>query len=222
MCPKRGQGSRTCLFFSTSQIVVWFQLWVPPYFLSCLVAEAGVDLVVSAGQMAIARNHLCRWPWFVHLFRSSKAIYKITPFSTECKLFTLSLSLPRLDFSHDKIHWRLWQGLHWFHTSWLCYTPASEIKIINLMFSITSPAIKKERQLLNLGPYEQNSRWCMILYRHLPQHPILLGTPRTPKPRALWQYKKSNLYTASINRTDWPVELLNCYQQKYWSLIVGC
>lgn len=41
MCTKRDKDSRTCLLFSTSQIVVWFQLWVPTHFLSCLVAEAG-------------------------------------------------------------------------------------------------------------------------------------------------------------------------------------
>lgn len=107
---------------------------------------------------------------------------------------------------------RLWQGLHCFHTSWLCHTPASETKIINLMFSITSSAIKKERRILNEGPYEQNSRWSMILCRHPPRHPILLVLQGHPalRGREYFGSRKSQIYTqpALLGLTCWAVHVL--------------
>lgn len=157
--------------------------------------------------MAKARKRHCSLPWFVHLFRTSEAIYKVTPFSPECMLLTLSLALPRLDFSHGKIHWRLWQGLHRFHTSWPCYTPASETKIINLVFSITSN-LKGKKDI------KFRAIWTKLQMGYDPvqassstSHPSsVTATPRTLRLRTLWQYKKSDFYTACINRID----LLSC------------
>lgn len=72
------------------------------------------------------------------------------------------------------------------HLMTVSHPSLKETKIINLMSSITSTAIKKERRILNQGPYELNSRWGMILCRHLTQHailPVLQGHP------ALWGWE---------------------------------
>lgn len=108
-------------------------------------------------------------------------------------LVTLPLPLPRLGFSRGKtsrlrtwIHWRLWQGLHWFHTLRLCHALASDTRIINLMFSITSSAIKKgSRRLKDEVPYQQNTRHSTILCARL-----LLSTP------SLWTYRGTPHFAA--------------------------
>lgn len=74
------------------------------------------------------------------------------------------------------IHRRLWQGLRWFFALWLSHGLASETRIISLMFSITSSAIKKGRRSKNEVPYgTKHQVGYDALWTHLPWHPIPLA-----------------------------------------------
>lgn len=125
------------------------------YFPSCWVAES------DAGWWSLLES----WPQPGHSYTrsgmgkpSTKWLWSVPgPGNT---LVTLPGPLPRLSVSHGKssraqarIHWRWWQGLHWFHTPWLRHALASDTRIINLTFSITSSAIRKgSRRLKNEAP----------------------------------------------------------------------